>query len=1136
MTRGLTGRMFVASGLLAVIVGGAFATVLLTLTTLRGTTDLRRQTREALVAADTLEQHIVDLESGLRAFVITRDESFLPPANDARAALPQDARAIERLAAGEPIQLARLQRIVRAMNAYVQHYALPLVDATRRNDPSVRSVERTRAGKSRVDALREGLANFRTAERTRLSIRDADVDQAARRAMAAAGVGVAGSILLIVVFAGYLTRVIVAPVRRAALMANRVAGGDLSARMPETEIAEIGALERSFNVMAGSLETSRDELGSLLAEQAALRQVATLAARGAALAEVFAVTAAEVCALLGTNATALCRYEPDATATVLALETDVDLGLRVGARVTLEGENAMGAVIRTGQAARQEGFERAAGTVADVARRGQADSSVGAPILVEGDLWGVVVVSSRRKLPADTEQRLGDFCELVATTIANAEARAEVTRLAQEQAALRRVATFVAREASQAEVFTAIAEEIGRLLGTEEIRMLRYEGDRSAVVVARWGQRAELLPIGARVPLEDESTTSRVFRTGQPTRIADYTHVAGPTAEKARAGAIRCVVATPIVVEGRLWGAMSTGTTRAELLPPDTESRLDQFTELMATAIANTESHARAARLTDEQGALRRVATLVAKESSPAEVFARVAEEVSRVVGDVDCALVRDERDGTGGVIATWGASAATIFPAGERISLDGDTVLGAVLREGRPSRIDDYSAATGTIGERARALGIRSAVGCPIVVGGRTWGAMALARSAPEPFPADTEGRLARFSELVATAIANAGARAEVERLAEEQAALRRVATLVADGPSPTAVFDAVAAEMERLLDADRVVLNRYEPDAELTVVAHRGPEAWRLPPGSRVGHDGGAVSSLVRRTERPARVRQPAPAGSAGAGVEPTGVYGTGDAVGAPIVVDGRLWGAIVAFWNGEKPAPADTEARMVKFAELLETAIANADGRDQLTASRARLLTEGDDARRRVVRDLHDGAQQRLVHTIITLKLARRAFRAGNGQAESLIDEALENAEQGNAELRELSHGILPAVLTRGGLRAGVDAFVARLDLPVHVDVPARRFGAEIEASAYFIVAEALTNVVKHAHAGRAEVSASVRGDLLHVAVRDDGSGGADPRGHGLVGMSDRAAALDGWLEIDSPAGRGTRLAATLPLSRE
>jgi signal transduction histidine kinase len=222
------------------------------------------------------------------------------------------------------------------------------------------------------------------------------------------------------------------------------------------------------------------------------------------------------------------------------------------------------------------------------------------------------------------------------------------------------------------------------------------------------------------------------------------------------------------------------------------------------------------------------------------------------------------------------------------------------------------------------------------------------------------------------------------------------------------------------------------------------------------------------------------------------------------------------------------------LAQFAEMLDTAIANADSRDQLDASRARLLTEADEARRRVVRDLHDGAQQRLVETILTLKLAKRALNEGRADAESLIDQALAQAEQGNSELRELAHGILPAALTRGGLRAAVRAVVKRIDLPVEMEIAAGRYPEEIEASAYFIVAEALTNVVKHAQAECASVSVLVDDEMLNVQVRDDGVGGADPRGHGLVGIGDRVSALGGRLEIDSPPGGGTALTAALPLS--
>ncbi len=708
---------------------------------------------------------------------------------------------------------------------------------------------------------------------------------------------------------------------------------------------------------------------------------------------------------------------------------------------------------------------------------------------------------------------------------------AEFERLAQEQAALRRVATLVARDASQAEIFTAIAEECAQLFDTEDIGMVRYETDRNQLVLASAGAFKDIFPAGSRQLLGGENAASRVFRTGQSARIDHYERASGPIAEATRPIALRSAVATPITVEGRLWGAMITGTTEEEPLPPDTESRLGHFTELMATAIANTESRARADRLTEEQVALRRVATLVAKEASPAEVFAKVAEELASVLGHVACSLFRDEGDGTASAIALSGVGVSAGVRVGMRLPVDGDGVIASVLREGRSCRIGDYSVAAGAIPEGGRELGIRSAVGCPIVVGGRLWGAMGAAKYEDDAFPPEAETRMEQFADLVATAIANADARAEVERLAEEQAALRRVAMLVADGAVPAAVFDAVAAEMERLLGADAVTLSRYEPDEEVTVVAHRGLNSALLPPGSRTSHQGENVTSSVRRSERSVRMENHD--GTHGVVAELISRLGVRASVAAPIVVDGRLWGVTVANWCGEEPPPADAEERMAQFAALLDTAIANADSRDQLTASRARLLTAGDEARRRVVGDLHDGAQQRLVQTILTLNLAQQALGQDEGSAEALLGEALELAQRSNAELRELAHGILPPVLTHGGLRAAVDAFVSRLDLPVQVDVPVERFPVEIEASAYFIVAEALTNVVKHSHAGCAEVRAYVDDDALRIEVRDDGVGGADPSGHGLVGIGDRATALGGRLKVESPAGGGTLVAATLSL---
>jgi signal transduction histidine kinase len=248
----------------------------------------------------------------------------------------------------------------------------------------------------------------------------------------------------------------------------------------------------------------------------------------------------------------------------------------------------------------------------------------------------------------------------------------------------------------------------------------------------------------------------------------------------------------------------------------------------------------------------------------------------------------------------------------------------------------------------------------------------------------------------------------------------------------------------------------------------------------------------------------------------------------------VDGRTWGVLVGTWADREPPPENTEERLASFAELLDTAIANADSRDQLTASRARVLAAGDSARKHVVRDLHDGAQQRLVHTIVTLKLAQQALHEDRSEAEGLMSEALASAEHATGELRELARGILPTVLTRGGLLAGIGAFVARLPLPVEVEVPRERLPPDIEASAYFIVAEALTNVVKHARATRASVMAALEDGGLSLEVRDDGVGEADPNGHGLVGIADRVDALGGRLRIESKSGGGTVLAARLPLS--
>jgi signal transduction histidine kinase len=490
----------------------------------------------------------------------------------------------------------------------------------------------------------------------------------------------------------------------------------------------------------------------------------------------------------------------------------------------------------------------------------------------------------------------------------------------------------------------------------------------------------------------------------------------------------------------------------------------------------------------------------------------------------------RYNADNTVTVIAAWGPSAVN-FPVGGRWSLEGDNLARIVLETGGPARIDDYADASGELGHTVHESGVRSSVAAPITLQGRVWAGIAVASSGEHPLPADTESRLMHFAELVATAMSNAHARTEVQRLVDGQAALRRVATLVARELPAAKVFAAVAEEVRRVLGVEITRLYRYETDGTATLVADAGDEESRFGVGMRVAIEGHNVSALVRRTGRPARLDDHACAtGPLGERAREIGVR---CAVGTPIVVGDRLWGVIIVASRQPAPLPASTEARIAEFTELVATSISNVQARSELAASRARVVAAADAERRRVVRDLHDGAQQQLVNTIISLKLAHGVLPPHQEHGSELVAEALDHAKRANVELRELAHGILPAVLSQGGLRAGVDALASRAPVPVKTDVPVGRLPTAVEATAYFVVAEALTNVAKHARAGHAEVTARIDDDTLTVQVRDDGVGGARTDGSGLTGLADRLAALDGELRVESSADGGTVLAAAIPV---
>jgi PAS domain S-box-containing protein len=365
---------------------------------------------------------------------------------------------------------------------------------------------------------------------------------------------------------------------------------------------------------------------------------------------------------------------------------------------------------------------------------------------------------------------------------------------------------------------------------------------------------------------------------------------------------------------------------------------------------------------------------------------------------------------------------------------------------------------------------------------------------------------------------------------LAEQQAALRRVLTLAARESSPAAFFAAVVEEVGRTVGVNSTAMLRYEEDGTAVAIASHGERP--VPIRARFPLDGDSIHSRVFMTERPARIDDHANAtGVIGRTFKELGVR---SAAGAPIMVHGRLWGAMIAV-AGE-PLAEDTEVRVGEFTELVATAIANVDTRTELAASRARIVAAADEERRRVARDLHDGAQQRLVHTVITLKLAERALERDTPSGVSLVHEALEHAQCATDELRELAHGILPAPLTTSGLGAAVDALASRMQLPVSVDVQADRLPAPVEATAYFVVAEALTNIAKHARAASAAVVARVARRTLHIEVHDDGVGGASLEGSGLQGLRDRLAALGGWLRIESPDDGGTLVGAAIPIASD
>jgi signal transduction histidine kinase len=374
----------------------------------------------------------------------------------------------------------------------------------------------------------------------------------------------------------------------------------------------------------------------------------------------------------------------------------------------------------------------------------------------------------------------------------------------------------------------------------------------------------------------------------------------------------------------------------------------------------------------------------------------------------------------------------------------------------------------------------------------------------------------------------------AQLEALLAEQAALRRVATLVAADPDPARLFQAVCEEAGRVLGVESTNIARFEDDGTQTAVgAWAAAGAPGFPPGTKAALDGETVTGKLHRTGRPQRVDDYSDV--RGELVKKLREVGIQSAVGAPVKVAGRIWGGIVASRGRPHAFPEGAEIRLANFAELVTAALANVDAREQLAASRARIVEAGDEERRRLGRDLHDGAQQELVGAVMSLKLAQRRWAQAPDEARELVEEALEHMELGIRDLRELAAGIHPSVLTDRGLGAALQGLATRSPVPVQIlQVPPGRLPDPVETSAYFVVAEALTNAAKHARCSNVQVGVHVENGSATVEVHDDGVGGANPwSGSGLRGLADRVSALGGRLEIESPAGDGTTVRAQIAL---
>ncbi len=531
-------------------------------------------------------------------------------------------------------------------------------------------------------------------------------------------------------------------------------------------------------------------------------------------------------------------------------------------------------------------------------------------------------------------------------------------------------------------------------------------------------------------------------------------------------------------------------------------------------------------RLVDEQTALRKVATLVAAGASDAQLIDTVTSEIARLVGAHRAGTVRWDGD-TVRVVGDWSAEKAT-KTTGRTFSFGGDTLVARVVKSGTSARVESVDdLQTDFARQRWHELGIQSSIGAPIIVDGRVWGVISASRTtSDDPFPPGAEDRLGDFAALVAQAIANSEARREVAALLGEQAALRRAATLVAGGRPRAEVLEATTREAGAIFGAQAVYLVCWEGVQDEVVV------------------QGGWDDGTDRRLDVDA-LYHPSPGGPtlrvletgfARRGHESSPELGEHCVIAAPVITQASLLGAFVALRPSGNPFMPDAEVRLRSFADLLAQSIANEEAQEEMRASRARIVQAADDARRKLERNLHDGAQQRLVSVSLALRLALAKLPGTPDEAVGVVRAAADELTLAIEELRELARGIHPSTLTDRGLGPALEVLASRAPLPVVVaNELEERLPPPVEAAAYYVVAESMTNVAKYAEATAVEVRLSRRNGLAYVEVLDDGVGGADlSAGSGLRGLADRVEALDGRFGVESRPAAGTRVWAEIPLA--